>query len=394
MRINIEYDKLVSNLDYVSAIVDDNFMAQELKNFIFQIGKDSLSIITYNPNTVSICKTHLTDMDYTLELGDEELPNGYMYLQLKAKELSTFLGTFKSLMRTKPTTVEIETLSLKVRVTVYEEALSPEDTKLNRSSKWVFDNIPLKGSVMKEITMEVPKEKASSLSSDELLLYTSSMFPLLSNEGANNLPSKLHFGEKYVLAVNVLSATLFENMLPEAFRGVVLTYPTINFLQRMLSGVELFNVVKTDSHIMVFTDKVEAVFRYQIKMPDVEIYLKNADNRHAIVLDRKYLRDVIKRLSIVNEQIHCEVDLEEGELLVKNTKFSQGVPLLATKGIEEIGKKVSFKLSAQVLNRVIIGDDNAFPDDIRIYLVPASTTGYTLYFSDSTGKWFSTIQVR
>lgn len=391
MKFKLGYDTLVNNLEYVSTIVEDRLLDESMRNIIVRINKSGIvHFIGYN--SIVICRTRLEEGDYRLTEEDDKYDESQnFYMQLKAKELMNFLNTFKSLKRTKPTDVLIETVNNKLRLTVFE--VEDTDNGIRElSSKWVFDNIPLKLNVKNEINMEL-KATETSLQSINVSFYLASLTPLLSDENGNGLPSRMHFGDEYVFVVTGMFATLFKNELPEAFKQVVFTYSALNFMKKVLDRNEVVDIGKTESHLILATDTSEAFIRYIPKMPDTAIYQKAFKRDHVIVLDRKYLKDVVKRLSLTNDMATVEIDTSNEGILVKNSKFSQLVPIQFERGMTELGK-ITFKIATKVLDKAIIGDDNVFPEQIGIYINPLANTGYVLIFSDSSDKWFSTVQVR
>lgn len=391
MKFKLGYDTLINNLEYVSTIVEDRLLDESMRNIIVRINKSGVvHFIGYN--SIVICRTRLENGDYRLTEEDDVYDESQnFYMQLKAKELMNFLNTFKSLKRTKPTDVLIETVNNKLRLTVFEVEDTDEGIR-ELNSKWLFDNIPLKLNVKNEINMEL-KATETSIQSINVLFYLSSLVPLLSDENGNGLPSRMHFGDDYVFVVTGMFATLFKNELPEAFKKVVFTYSALNFMKKVLERNEVVDIGKTESHLILATDTSEAFIRYIPKMPDTSIYLKSFKRDHVVVLDRKYLKDVVKRLSLTNDMATVEIDTNNEGLLVKNSKFSQLVPIQFERGITELGK-ITFKIATKVLDKAVIGDDNIFPEQIGIYINPLANTGYVLIFSDSSDKWFSTVQVR
>lgn len=395
MKLVTTFSTLVSNLDSVTSVVEDKLIDESARNIIFKITETGVSLMGYS--LLAICKTPLEEGSFSVSFEDGELVDGVMYMQIKSKELNNFLGTFKSLKKTKPSEVEFQTINGKVRLIVTEDFMPTDEDEEIKSQKsvWVFDNIPVKSSVIKAIEIEANKEDEERIDSVSLLMYINSMLPLLSDEG-NSLPSKLNFCEDYVCAVPNKFATLFSNTLPKAFKGVSLNYSAISFLKKVLATSEVVFISRTETHISVITERSEAFLNYLTKLPNTQLYLEYYKKDHAIVVDRLYLKDVLKRLSVINENATITIDSEEGVLKVKNSKFSQEVPILSQKGMDELGS-VTFKLATDVISKAIIGDDAVFTaesTDLRIYVVKTQTSGYMLYITDAYDMWFSVIQVR
>lgn len=404
MKLQISYDDLVPSLDYVSSVVEDKFLEDNMRNIIFLFRKDvqgTVSLMLAGYNKIATCRTALTDVDFqfTEEADDKwmQLEDGTFiaYMQIKSKELNNFLGSFRSLKKTKPTQCEFATVRNKVRLIVQEEPKDEEDERaaqLRNTSIWVFDNAILKPAVLHDILMQLPTEGEESIASTDVLFYLNTLFPLVSDEGGSSLPSKMHFSEEYIFCVPNF-ATLMVNQLPNAFKGIVLAYSALNFLKKVAEHTEYMTVNKTGTHITIKTDNSEAFLRYMTKMPDHTIYTREYKKDHMVAIDRVYLREVLKRLALTNDNVTIAIKPNVNVITVSNTKYSTDIPIYSQRGLEELGEEITFKMVQSHLNKAIIGDDTLFPDVLGIYL-NRKGSGYTLVFSDTTGQWFSTMQVR
>lgn len=391
MKLRLHFDRLVEKLEDVSTVVDDAMLDESVKNIIFKLGNKSLMLAGYNPR--AICRTMLDPVDIETEFTEGELPeSGVVYFQIKAKELNTFLNTFKGLKQTEAETCEFETFNNRIRLNVTEVPKDAEKEYLRQTSRWIFDTLPVKDYIIDEINTEIDSSKLENVASDDVLLYLSSLTPLLQSNGGDNLPSKMHFSEDYVFTISTF-ATLFENVLPEAFKNIVLTYSSISFLKKVVEKNDVIFVSKTDTHLIIRVDESEAFLRFQVKMPDCSLYVNSFKKDHAVVIDRQYFKDVLKRFTLVNEAITFEVKPSSNTITLSNTKSTQDIPLLQIKNMEQL-EGIKFKLAWQILSKAIIGDDSVFSEQLFVYIVPNQKSGYTLIFSDNSGKWFSMIQVR
>lgn len=391
MKLRLHFNKLVEKLEDVSTVVEDTMLDESVKNIIFKLGNKSLTLAGYNPR--AICRTILDPVDVETEFSENELPeSGVIYFQIKAKELNTFLNTFKGLKQTEAEMCEFETFNNRIRLNITEVPKDAEKEYLRQTSRWIFDTLPVKDYIIEEINTVIDGSKLVNVASDDVLLYLSSLMPLLQNNGGDNLPSKIHFSNEYVFTVSNF-ATLFENILPEAFHDIVLTYSSVSFLKKVVEKNEVIFVGKTDTHLIIRVDDSEAFLRFQTKMPDHTLYVNSFKKDHAVVIDRQYFKDVLRRFTLVNEAITFEVKPNENVITLNNTKSTQDIPLLQTKNMESL-EGAKFKLAWQILSKAIIGDDAVFSEQLFLYILPNPKSGYTLVFSDNSGKWFSLVQVR
>lgn len=388
MKITCSYKDLSGVLSSMASVVEDAMSSEDLKNVIFRVYKDDNTVELIGINNIITYKVQLEEGSYTTEIDESEYKDtGYAEIQVKSKELNSFLDTFKSVRRTRVTDVEFETVKNKVKVTVKE---SDVDTGHEYSSNWVLDNIPIKPNMLSSINLEVP-EQLKQLDVPAIGLYVSSLFPVMQN-GAN-LYSKLAFGENSVVAFSTSSTTMMRNFIGDDFTNFCLSYRALSFIKGTVCAEQLVEYAKTDERICFKMGNSVAFVRYEHKMPNYEIYEKMINRSHAIVLDRQYFKDVLKRLSLIDESIVFTVKPDEEMVEVKNSKFNQEIPILQQKAMSELGT-IAFKVLPKVFTNAIIGDDNAFSNSVFMYIEPLDNGGYSLTFSDDSGSWNSVARIR
>lgn len=381
MKAKVSYSELSSVLGYVNTILSDKTVDNKMKNVIFLVEKDEVTVVGYS--ALTFARTKLNDVE--TEGVDENWD-----FQVKSADLNKIISSYSSLYKTKVDYIEFEknTSSNKIRVIVHEEAIKEEDSRLAQVGRFNLDNIPILESVNKEIHMEFPSEPDSILSGD-LLLYIDSLFPLMSNDSSNSLGSKLNFSNDYIFVTTSYISSFFMNKLPDSFKGLTLGYSSVNFLKKLCDGVESIDVQRIDRYLCIQSGMTEAFLKYQNVRVRHETYVNRMSTDNGIILDRLYLKDVLKRMMVASQDGVAQ--MKEHGLEVSNDGFMQVIPVNNKKGDIE---NLKFKLSVPVLVKTIIGDDNMFPDEVFLYFVKTGPTGYLLYVKDATGSWFSTIQVR
>lgn len=381
MKAKVSYSELSSVLGYVNTILSDKTVDNKMKNVIFLVEKGEVTVVGYS--ALTFARTRLNDVE--TEGVDESWD-----FQVKSADLNKIISSYSSLYKTKVDYIEFEknTSSNKIRVIVHEEAIKEEDSRLAQVGRFNLDNIPILESVNKEIHMEFPSEPDSILSGD-LLLYIDSLFPLMSNDSSNSLGSKLNFSNDYIFVTTSYISSFFMNKLPDSFKGLTLGYSSVNFLKKLCDGVESIDVQRIDRYLCIQSGMTEAFLKYQNVRVRHETYVNRMSTDNGIILDRLYLKDVLKRMMVASQDGVAQ--MKEHGLEVSNDGFMQVIPVNNKKGDIE---NLKFKLSVPVLVKTIIGDDNMFPDEVFLYFVKTGPTGYLLYVKDATGSWFSTIQVR
>lgn len=396
----MNYEALVNTLTSMSVVVEDSLNSEDMKSVIFMITKDN-KIKLVGMNQMIVYRVSLEEGTYEIESEEKDFNDkGLFYLQIKSKELISFLSTFKSVRRTKVSDTLLELEGNKIKLTVSEEGIDTGDVY---KSTWRFDNLPIKQAVLRGIDVEMP-ESAVQMETLPLQLYTSCLLPILQNTTSMN--GMMQFGadikddEGNIIVPSRVAAftptfnTLMVNQLPEAFRGISFYYRAVMFFKSVICNYDYVKVARTEQY-MCFEDEgnFEAFVRYTQKIADYRPYIEMFDKSHAIMLDRQYLKDVLKRLSLIDEQVNVSVDESLQFISVSNTKFSQEIPILKDKNMDELDH-VSFKIKPEVLERTIIGDDSQFSNVVFMYLSAQERGGWTLIFSDDTGAWFSVARIR
>lgn len=400
MKVTMKYEALVETLTSMAVVVEDSLNSEDMKSVIFMITKDK-KVKLVGMNQMIVYRVHMPEDSYEVEAEDTDFSEkGVFYLQVKSKELTGFLSTFKSVRRTKVSDTILELEGNKIKLTVVEEGI---DTGDFYRSAWRFDNIAIKQAVLKSIDVEMPKD-AEQMETLPLQLYTSCLLPILQNTTSMN--GMMQFGadikddEGNLITPSKVAAftptfnTLMNNHLPEQFRGISFYYRAVMFFKGVICMHDYVRVARTDQY-MCFEDEgnFEAFVRYLTKVADYRPYIDMFDKSHAIMLDRQYLKDVLKRLSLVDEQITISIDEALEFISVSNSKFAQEIPILKEKNMEELDK-VTFKIKPEVLERAIIGDDAQFSSCVFLYITAQERGGWTLVFSDDTGAWFSVARIR
>lgn len=396
MKLTCNFDTLLSCLIPISTVVEDSLSSEDMKNVIFRISSDG-TVKLVGINKLITYKKPIPSGEYSVEpAGEEEYnENGLFYMQIKSKELISFLNTFKSMKKTKAESVTFETFRNKVKTTVLErdtDSSIPESELKPHISSWMFDNLPIKPYSFTKINQVFPTEGETVVETNAFSWYATSLLPIMSNAGTN-MYSKLTFGADKVVAFNISFTALLDNLLPDIFQGVTLAYRTISFLKDVICCESTVNCNKTDEDICFQSDSFEAFVHYGKDVAEYKVYLDRFDKTHGVVLDRQYFRDVLKRLSLGNDMITFAVLPETGEIEVSNSKFNQTLGVLNIKGMDEIGK-ISFKILPDTLSKMIIGDDGAFSESMFMYFIPNKGGGFIFNITDDSGQWFSTASVR
>lgn len=379
MKITLNYDELVNTLGFATTVLSDKSVEDRMKNIIFLVEENKVKIVGYNAFTFS--RTVLDNV-----VTEDILDSGWQF-QVRSSNLTKILSSFSSLSKTKVSKVDFEEDGVRVKLTVYEEAVKEEDIRLSQNSVFQLENVPILGNVMKEITMEFPSE-TEMLDSPDLFFYIDTLLPLMSNDSASKNESKLNFAEDYVFVMSGQMSAYCVNKLPDAFKGLTLSYSSVNFLKKLTEGTDAIHICRIDRYLCIQSENTEAFMKYQNIRIKYQAYLQRMNKEKGIVVDRLYLKDVLKRMSNIAPDGKMYIT-DNCELEVTNSNFHQIIPLV---NVKEGTAGIAFNVSVSFMEKVIVGKDDVFSGDLFIYFVPTAR-GYSIFMKDKTGAWLSNTTV-
>lgn len=379
MKISVGFDELNKVLNFSSTILSDRIVEDKMKNVIFIVYKDCVKVCFYN--ALTFCRTTLEDVKSI------EGVEGEWIFQVKFSDLTKIISGYSNLSKTKVDEFTFSDDVSKIRVSVSEVAVNEGDTYLNQTSKFTIDNVSVIDSIEKDVKMEFP-DGASLVPSGDVLVYVDSMLPIMSNDTGNAIANKLNFADDYVFVLSSFMTAFFKNKLPDEMKKITLGYSSVNFLKKLCELGDLC-IKKIDKFICVSVGMSEAFMRYQPIRMRYQQYIDRFSRESGVLLNRMYFKDVLRRMGCMATDGVCKIT-EDGYLSVENSNFSQVIPLIKVKG-DVAG--VSFKISVSTIEKLVIGRDNVFPEELFLY-IKKEGSGYALFFSDSTNAWFTQTQVR
>lgn len=387
MKFICDYASLVSDLSDLAEVVEDGLVSEDLRNVIFKFTPESTELI--GANQLITFKRTLKPENCRVFAEDADYKDGVRYIQFNSKELNNLLGSYKGVRRTSVEEVSFELqASNRVKCTVYEKDLETNDMRL---SSWTLVDIPMKKNVLGLINISSPSTELQTVEARTILFYTKNMLPLL--QTGTTLYSRLTFAEDYVISFTQKCVTFMRNMLPDAFKGILLTHRAVSFMGKVLCNADTVGVSRDDQYLYFETDNSRAFIRYDNRLPQYKMYLDSFKRDHAFSLDRIYLKDTLKRLKLSNELVELTVDTEKSEIVLKNTSFIQSLDLLQTKALDECGN-IRFKVMPDVIADTILGSDDEFSQNLFVYYCPQHNKVAIVVFTDDSGSWFSCITVK
>lgn len=380
MKVTVKYEDLQNTLGYINTVLSDKSVEDKFRNVIFLVTPNEVKVVGYNQFTFS--RIALDEENITIEEVE-----GEWEFQIKASELNKILSSFSNMYRTEVKTLSFAPDGVKIKVTVHEVPKNEEDSNLEQDSDFYLESAPILKNILKEIHMDFPESVETAISGD-LFLYLDSLFPIMNNDAANKMESKLNFDEDYVFVITSTMSAFMVNNLPDAFKKLTISYSSANFLKKLCENSEMFGVARVEKYLCIQSENIEAFMRFQAVKVNKAMYVQKRDKTLGVVLDRLYLKDVLKRMG--NIDINGKLSItEDGMLQAVNSNFQQVIPL---NKVKENTAGINFNIAVSILEKAIIGKDDSFPEELFMYFVPTQR-GYLLYLSDKSGAWFSNTQV-
>lgn len=379
MKISLKYDELVETLGFATTVLSDKSVEDKMKNVIFLVEENSVRVVGYNAFTFS--RTEIENISV------EDIPGNGWQFQVRAANLLKILSSFSSLSKTKVDGVDFEEDGVRIKISIHENAIKEEDERLSQTCVFQMENIPIMNNIMKDINMDFP-EDVELVDSADLSLYLESLLPLMSNDSASKNESKLNFASDYVFVMSAQMSAYFKNKLPDAFKGLTLSYSSVNFLKKLTEGSNNINICRIDKYLCIQSNNTEAFMRYQNIKIKYQAYLQRLNKDKGIVVDRLYLKDVLRRMSNISPDGKMVIT-DTGILEVSNSNFYQEIPLIKVK---DGTAGISFNVSVSFLEKAIVGRDDVLSDELFIYFVPTAR-GYSIFLLDKTGAWLSNTTV-
>lgn len=426
MRFSCDYNTLLVNLQDVSNVVEDSLANEDTKNVIFQFKKteEGNKVVLIGMSPTITFKRPLVEEDFSLTLEDSDLDaNGVMFMQIKSKDLLAFLNSYKSLRKTRVNEVIFTPERNKFKCMVIESpALSeaesqrldeellynpdmPDPRQETFASSWMFDSIPIKQNMLASINLVAPEGELPVIPRAYFKAYTSSLLPIMEN--TTSLYGHLVFSDKHVVGYNKAFTTIMSNALAstEVFSGIRLNYRSVSFIDKIIcngDSEDEISVAKMERYIYFKDESTEAFVVYDTKLVSYQAQLDLFAKDSCVKVDRIYLKDVLKRLSLTNDAIEVDIRAEEDHIILKNSHFEQAVPIIDKFGMDAYSS-VRFKIMPYVLNEAIIGDDDNYAtvredgntDRANTYIYYCKHEKSTsIAFADMSNSWFTIIRVK
>lgn len=374
----LDYDNLVYLLDNATSVTSDSALKDADKTIFFLI-KDEGESIAVAKNSDLFIRVKFTP-ELVKEAGN---------VQVNSSELSKILGTFSNLSRTRVESIEFKVHKSKVQVIVHESALDEDYQDFAGDTSYSLDSINIKEKTLQDISVEFDNENAVDVDSMELDIVLSTLLPIMdSKKGLNN--NQIHFASDQIFVMDNRSQIFYKNILPDVFSNSSFRYTSVAYMRKLIQTSNHLRVVISGNKFAIRSEsgEVEAYINQLGVRFNYKPTLEKITKENGIILDRAFLKDIIRRLSIMGSD--PKVSIQEDGVHISTESFSRLIPISNSKGNVE---GMEFKVNSSLLASMIIGDDSVMSNNLFLYLEPVKPRGIQLTISDDSGSFLSNTKV-
>ncbi len=369
----------------VSSIVNDKMLQDEHKNLVIWIKDGVVNFVGSNGNIISATKV-------ACAVNFEGAPNEETFVQLRAKDINDVLAALKGLKRTRVESVEFVIKENEAILLIHEVALDDEmqnaDT-YKQTSKYRITKSRLKDIIKNDIQKIVVDTNGINITSADALVFINALLPTVAKE-TREATMNVMFGTDYYYSVLSTYVALMGNKLSPEFSGFRLPNSVVAFLKSFISSEDSFSFCREEKgnglvHLTVKNSTSVALIKCadMAKAFDVTNFVSLPVN--GIELDKMYLIDVIKRISLSSDAVFIEVKVIDGvgSFSVVSKSMTQSVPVIRAKGDGEY----SFSIRAELLSSVVFSHASYFSDTVFMYFEKGAKGNIVMACTDNLQLW-------
>lgn len=393
---------LMTAIENLVAVVTDRLLSEDIKNIIFKVSPDGLvHVAAYSTSVICYSEVEGAVVDWENETPTEQ------YFQTKA-EIIKLLNVYRNLSRTILDTIEIIPSGAYVTIKFYEVTKDENHPEFDKISKHRLASPALKSGIKAQLEKYNLDFKGTSVSAKDFMVYLDALIPTIPVEARDNtLSSKITFTAEKIYTAPSLFFALLDNKLDPVCSDFMLTLTSAKFLKVFLDNAETCEVEKDVSPsavILKFRCGSSIAVIHALSLKSAIDYTPYAQhNRTGIVLDKKYMQDVMKRATLDSDVCNVKInitgtsascsfatrswcqDLAVFKSRLDPTEFSEDYIKTAADGTKSID--IAFSIRPDILAKLIMTHANNFNDLVFLYFEPSGTNGFKMSASDNTCFW-------
>lgn len=383
MIIATSLETLETSMETVTSIVSDRMLQEDLKNVIVWVQGTEVRFAAYSGQIISATKVDAEVVNAT---------EGESFHQLKAKDINDVLTTLRGLTRTKVERIELHIKDTEAVMHVHEAPLDaeiPNAESYRQVSRFRITKPAIKDLVKTEVKKIDTSVEGVVIPSGDLLIYINALYPTVAKETRESTNNVL-FGKEQIYTVLAPYSAIMDNKLPEVISGFRLANTVVNFVKNFISNHDTFEIHKDvkDNGMVILTLKVDNSIAL-IKCADMSraFDITNFQQlpENGIVVDKAFLIDVLKRMSLDNDAAHVNIEMNggSGELNIASKKYTGNIPVIQSKG----EGKFTFSIRSELLSSAIFSHANYFGETIFLYLENGERNNIVMGVKDNTNIW-------
>ena len=368
-----DYNYLMELLSDIAVVVEDSTLLDEDKNVVFKVDTEQVQIMGSN-RTV----THRIVLDkekYSTDVKETT------YIQTRCKDLINFLSTYKSLALTKVKDIKFELKGNKLCITV---------TEIDTEGKERHSNYNLESPIVKESLKSILNTEYNTeltgVDTKELKWFTDNF--LAGINASADLYGSIIFTEDKCIVLNPSYTLIGKNNIKE-LNGIRVSKKCLTFISKVLLKNDTMELTKTDRYLVLKSQTSETFLIYSNKLPPYSIYLNMINTEHSMEVKKDYVKEVLKRVSLLKEDMTVDIDCNDKQILFYNTKFRQAVNMTSYKNIESYDN-IRFRIMPDVFSKILLDTDD---DTINVFYTQKDENDI-IFLSDKEQSWYSIIRVK
>ena len=399
MKIVTGYNDLCDAIARVSAVFTDKTLAEDLRTVLFVVKNNTVSLCA-GAQEIG-CKTVLPTM--SVDCAETE-----KIICITVKSLQSRLSGFSSLGVTKVDSVTIE-YDDTTQSAVIKFAEVAKDDKSAYAAQYAKTTVyAIECTIVQKYQLQMLDTLHKQETTDEgtdvecslVSTYLDAILPVLPKDVTDNQATRITISDKYVYAVPKVFALLMANNLPECFNNVVLRRTTAQFIQHFCTLSEQIKVhqwipegATADSVVVQLTlrnaDTVAVARAITAKVKyDITDYMTVPSN--AVTVERRYLMDVLRRISIAGNEVIVTFSCDEdcGVVTFDSKQGYESVPVVG-----RVGKGTySFEMSPDRLQMYTMAHLKGDTEYAYIFAETDEQGRITLACSDSSSEWHTMVR--
>lgn len=370
MIIKSTFEALSNAMATVSSIFADKNVQEDMKNVVIWAKEDGVFFAAYNGKIASLTKVEA-------EVAPEEGQPDTSIFQLTARDINDVLNSLRGLQRTRVSSIEFAVSENEAIMNVYEEPLDADSVHANDfkvPSAFRVAKPRLKDVIKDEIMKIDASFEGTVVPSVDLMVYINALLPTVAKETREGTSSVM-FGTEHIYTVPGAYSAIMPNKLPEVLQGFRLVNSAVSFVKNFISMGESFEIVRQEmgNGMITLTLRVGNSVA-MIRCPDMsrafDITNFVGQPPNGVVVDKAYLVDVLKRMSLNSEASLVDITINAtengsvGSFQITSKTFRQSLPVFRAKGEGSF----RFSIKSDLLSAMIFSHANFSSQDETVFL--------------------------